>query len=120
MSGTRRKAGQLGPQVEGYRAWLALQGYTPQTVRGMLKDLGQVGLWMSGEGLLAAQLDETVLTAFRVASRTAGRRKALGRQALAPLLNYLRHAGVTRRRIRHGRPTRPLLLVGSAPLPGVM
>ena len=32
MSGTRRKAGRLGPQVEGYRAWLAQRGYTPQTV----------------------------------------------------------------------------------------
>ena len=44
MSGTRRKPGQLGPQVEGYRAWLAHRGYTSQTVRNMLKDLGQVGV----------------------------------------------------------------------------
>ena len=44
MSGTRRKAGRLGPQVEGYRAWLAQRGYTPQTIRNMLKDLGQVGV----------------------------------------------------------------------------
>ena len=58
MSGTRRKAGLLGPQVEGYRAWLAQRGYTPQTVRNMLKDLGQVGLWLVGAGLEAAQLDE--------------------------------------------------------------
>ena len=40
MSGTRRKAGLLGSQVEGYRAWLLRRGYTPQTVRNMLKDLG--------------------------------------------------------------------------------
>jgi hypothetical protein len=38
MSGTRRKAGQLGPQVEGYRSWLAQRGYTPGTARNMLKD----------------------------------------------------------------------------------
>jgi len=44
MSGTRREAGQLGPQVEGYIAWLTQRGYSPGTVRGMLKDLGQVGL----------------------------------------------------------------------------
>ena len=42
MSGTRRKAGLLGPEVEGYRAWLTHRGYTPGTVRNMLKDLGQV------------------------------------------------------------------------------
>jgi hypothetical protein len=45
MSGTpRRKAGLLAPQVEDYRFWLAQHGYTPQTTRNMLKDLGQVGL----------------------------------------------------------------------------
>jgi hypothetical protein len=53
MSGTRRKAGRLGPQVEGYRAWLPDRGYTPATVRNMLKDLGQAGVWMSGAGLEA-------------------------------------------------------------------
>jgi hypothetical protein len=40
MAGARRKPGQLGPQVEGYRAWLAHRGYTPQTIRNMLADLG--------------------------------------------------------------------------------
>ncbi|MDX2918328.1 hypothetical protein [Streptomyces sp. NE06-03C] len=44
---TRRKAGVLTAQVEGYRAWLAERGYTAQTSRNMLKDLGQVGLWLS-------------------------------------------------------------------------
>ncbi len=33
MGSTRRKPGQLGPQVEGYRVWLADRGYTSQTVR---------------------------------------------------------------------------------------
>jgi hypothetical protein len=64
MSGTRRKAGQLGPQVECYKAWLTQRGYTPGTVRSMLKDLGQVGLWMSTQGLEAAHLDEGRMTAF--------------------------------------------------------
>jgi site-specific recombinase XerD len=35
------------------------------------------------------------MTAFRVTSRAAGRRKVLGPQALAPLLSYLRQAGAT-------------------------
>jgi hypothetical protein len=54
MAGTRRKAGLLGPQVEGYRAWLTQRGYAPGTVRNMLKDLGRVGVWLSGEGLEAS------------------------------------------------------------------
>ena len=95
MSGTRRKPGQLGPQVEGYRAWLAQRGYTPQTVRNMLTDLGQVGRWMSGEGLEPAQLDEDAMAAFLAARQAAGRRRALGPRAMMPLLSYLREAGVT-------------------------
>ena len=95
MAGTRRKPGQLGPQVEGYRAWLAGRGYTPQTVRNMLADLGRVGRWMSGEGLVAAELGEDAMVAFAVAWHAAGRRRALGPRAMMPLLSYLREAGVT-------------------------
>ena len=36
MASTRRKPGQLGPQVEGYRAWLADRGYT-WTTPGILE-----------------------------------------------------------------------------------
>ena len=95
MSGTRRKAGRLGPQVEGYRAWLAQRGYTPQTVRNMLKDLGQVGVWMSAAGLETDQLDEDAMVTFLAARQAAGRRRALGPRAMIPLLTYLRDAGVT-------------------------
>ena len=58
MSGTRRKPGVLGPQVECYRVWLTGQAYTPGTVRNMLKDLGQLGRWLSSEELEAGQLNE--------------------------------------------------------------
>ncbi len=95
MSGSRRKAGWLGLQVEGYRAWLADRGYTPATVRNMLKDLGQVGVWMSVAGLDAGQLDEDAMAAFLAARQAAGRRRALGPRAMVPLLSYLREAGVT-------------------------
>jgi len=61
----------------------------------MLKDLGQVGVWMSREGLATAQLDEDVMVAFLAVSRAAGRRKVLGPRAMAPLLSYLREVGVT-------------------------
>jgi site-specific recombinase XerD len=95
MAGTRRKPGQLGPQVEGYRTWLADRGYTPQTVRNMLADLGRLGRWMSGEGLVAAKLDEEAMAAFAVARQAAGGGRALGPRAMMPLLSYLREAGVT-------------------------
>ena len=81
MSGTRRKAGQLAPEVEGYGAWLVERGYTPSTIRNMLKDLGQVGLWLSSQGLTAADLDEERVAAIP------------GTRAMAPLLDYLRATG---------------------------
>lgn len=94
MASTRRKAGLLGPQVEGYRAWLMQRGYTPGTVRNMLKDLGRVGVWLSGEGLEASQFDEERASAFLTARRAAGHRRIPGPRAMVPLLSYLRETGV--------------------------
>jgi site-specific recombinase XerD len=94
MSGTRRKPGVLGPQVEGYRVWLAQRGYTPGAVRNMLADLGRVGRWLSAQDLEAAQLTEARMAAFLAARRAAGARKVPGPRAMVPLLTYLREVGV--------------------------
>lgn len=94
MASTRRKAGLLGPQVEGYRAWLMQRGYAPGTVRNMLKDLGRVGVWLSGEGLEASQFNEERVSAFLTARRAAGHRRIPGPRAMVPLLSYLRETGV--------------------------
>ncbi len=91
-------SGSQSPDAAGLLAhvWLGRQGYTAGTVRGMLKDLGQVGLWMSREGLREAHLDEAAMLDFLVASGAAGRRKVLGPRGMSPLLTYLREAtGVT-------------------------
>jgi site-specific recombinase XerD len=94
MSGRRRKAGLLGPQVEGYRAWLTGRGYTPGTIKNMLNDLGQVGRWLSAEGLGARQVSEELMAAFLVTRREAGQRRVPGMRAMAPLLRYLREVEV--------------------------
>jgi ribosomal protein L28 len=93
LSGTRRKAGQLGSHVEGYRGWLTRRRYTPGTVRIMLKDLGQVGLWLSAEGLRVGDLSEERVAAFQSALRRVGRSRSPGPRALVPLMSYLREAG---------------------------
>ncbi len=93
MSGTRRKAGQLWPHVEGYREWLKQRGYTPDTVRNMLKDLGQVGLWLSAEGLKIEDLNEERMAAFQSARRSVGRSRSPGPRAMVPLMRYLKEAG---------------------------
>lgn len=65
MSGTRRKRGRLGPFVESYRAWLWARDYTPGTTRGMLRVLGQLGRWMSEEGLEPGRVNAAAIEAFR-------------------------------------------------------
>src|SRR5689334_6500931 len=95
MANPRRQAGVLAPHVEDYRAWLAGHGYTGQTIRNMLKDLGQAGLWLSGQGLEARDLDEERLEQHLSDLRKAGRRRVTGPRGMAPLLTFLREAGVT-------------------------
>ena len=95
MANPRRQAGVLAPHVEDYRAWLAGHGYTGQTIRNMLKDLGQAGLWLSGQGLEARDLDEERLEQHLSDLRKAGRRRVTGPRGMAPLLAFLREAGVT-------------------------
>ncbi len=94
MSGTRRNAGGLGPQVEGYRAWLGKRGYSPDTVRNMLKELGQVGRWLTAQGLDAEQLNEDRIVAFMLSRRESGYRRVPGARAMEPLLSYLREVGL--------------------------
>src|ERR1035441_6963108 len=67
MSGTRRRPGRLGPFVDGYRVWLLEAGYTPQTVRAMLKDLGSLGRWMDVESVEVGALTVTAIESFLAA-----------------------------------------------------
>ncbi|MGH9252240.1 MAG: tyrosine-type recombinase/integrase, partial [Acidimicrobiales bacterium] len=70
------------------------RGYTPGTIRNMLNDLGQVGQWLSAEGLGARQVSEELMAAFLTARREAGQRRVPGIRAMAPLLSYLREVEV--------------------------
>lgn len=109
MAGTRRKAGRLDPYVDGYRAWLTRQGYTPGTVLNMLAVLGHVGRWLSSEELEAAELDENRMAEFRSALRAAGHHRVPGARALGSLLSYLREAGVVAEATRSVTPQEVLL-----------
>lgn len=94
MSGTRRKPGRLGPFVEGYRVRLLELGYTPGTVRGMLRVLGQLGRWMEAEDLEPGRLDDAAIEAFLAARRAGGGRRVPTVRALGQLVRYLREVGV--------------------------
>jgi site-specific recombinase XerD len=90
MGTPRRKAGPLGREVEGYRAWLTQRGYTEQTVRNMLQYLGQLGRWLQARRLEVSDLDEQRMVAFLADRQVAGAPRVLGPRAMDPLLTYLR------------------------------
>jgi len=94
MSGTRRKPGRLGPFVEGYRICLLEAGYTAETVRGMLKDLGRLGRWMDSEGVEVGAVTVASIESFLSDWRAAGSRRVPTVRALRSMLTYLREVGV--------------------------
>ena len=92
VASSRRKPGRLGPQVDGYQAWLLKRGYSPDTVRNMLKLLGQIGRWLEVENLAVTDLDESQLDRFIAARRAAGDRRCPGPRGMRPLLGFLRES----------------------------
>jgi site-specific recombinase XerD len=80
----------MGPHIDGLRTqWLEL-GYTPSTVRNMLKVVGRLGRWMEIVDLEVSQLDATSIEAFVRSLRDDGARRVPGVRSFTPLLDYLR------------------------------
>jgi len=80
--------------VEGYRVSLLAAGYTPQTVRLMLKDLGRLGRWMDANGVEIGAVDVASIEVFLTDWRADGRRRVPTIRALRSMLAYLREVGV--------------------------
>lgn len=89
MSGTRRKAELLTPFVPGYRAKLLALGYTPETARGLLKVLGQLGRWMADNEVAVSQLDWAIISRFLAYRRADSFRQMPHRRGLRLLLEFL-------------------------------
>jgi len=94
MSGTRRKPGELGPFVDGYRSRLVTLGYSSSYVRNVLKELGSLGRWMTAEQIQAGQLCESRIAEFLAERQEAGRARVPTLRSFEPLLCYLRDGGV--------------------------
>lgn len=109
MSGTRRKPGRMHAHVEGFQARLLELGYTPGTVRDMLKTVGRLGRWMASTDVEPSQLDEASIDAFRAALRAGGTRRVPGRRAFRPLLDYLTDQGVVPIEVVASTPVEELL-----------
>lgn len=91
MAGTRRKPGRMGPHVDGFKAWLLERGYSPGTVRNMLKAAGQLGRWMTNVDLDVAGLNATSVEAFVQSCRERDVGRVPGVRSFSPLLDYLRN-----------------------------
>ena len=86
------RVGPLVPDLDGFAAWLAAQGYTRKSARTKLRLVRHLSLWLESERLGAEALDEERLETFLLARGPRNARNgeaATGRQ----LLIHLRHEG---------------------------
>jgi len=84
----------MGPFVSGFEGWLLDLGYTPSTVRNMLKEVGHLGRWMTARGLPASRLGAQPIAEFVCDQRGRDRRRAPTVRSFLPLLDFLRCEGV--------------------------
>jgi integrase/recombinase XerD len=89
-----RVAGQLAPFAVGFAAVLVRRGYSGQPAAQQLRLMAHVSRWLGTEGKRAAELNAVTVEAFVVSRRAAGYSNHLTRDALLPLLGYLRGLGV--------------------------
>ena len=94
MSGTRRKPGRMGAHIEPFRERLLAAGYTPGTVRGLLKVMGQLGRWMDAQGVADNGLANADIASFCRFSDSRSARRGPRLRSADPLVSYLRDVGV--------------------------
>lgn len=94
MGTTRRKSGVLTVEVEPYRQWLLEQGFTPSTVRLLLRNLSQLGVWLQERGLAGTAIDRACLDELFAERRALGRRGVPGRLGISRLLAFLDERGL--------------------------
>jgi site-specific recombinase XerD len=84
----------MKPFIGRFEVRLLELGYSPGTVRGVLKQVGQLGLWMESEGIEASELTKDVIGGFICARQAAGRRRVPSVRSFGSLLEFLRSEGV--------------------------
>jgi site-specific recombinase XerD len=94
MGTTRRKSGVLTAEIEPYRRWLLEQGFTPATVRLLLRSLSQLGVWLQERGLAGTVIDAAWLDELCAERRQLGRRGVPGRLGVSRLLAFLDERGL--------------------------
>ncbi len=91
---TRRKSGVLTAEIEPYRQWLLAQGFTPATVRLLLRHLSQLGVWLQEHELPGTTIDLGSLDELFAERRALGRRGVPGCLGMGRLLAFLEERGL--------------------------
>jgi site-specific recombinase XerD len=78
----------------GYDGWLAAQGFSPHVRQLRVWQLGQLSLWLEGEGLGIGDWVDALAARFAAAHRTAGYRTYRSSLSLRVPIAYLRGLGV--------------------------
>lgn len=86
-------SGPLGGFVEGFLGELAELGYSPRSYEWQLRLLRHLSEWLAAQGLATGDLTTVVVSRF-LAERSRAGVKMRSERAMAPLLGYLRRAGV--------------------------
>ena len=84
----RLRAGPLSDDIDGFAAWLASEGFDPNTGRQKLRLVSDLSRWLDDSGLAVDALDERRVEEFLQALEPQRRRlsdAAAGRQLLAHL-----------------------------------
>ena len=110
MSRRRRKPGSMGPYVNGFARRLTKLGYSPGTIRNLLKAVGQLGRWLEGERLEVSEINQDAIEAFVRSRRIGGYRWVPSVRSFRPLLVYLRAEGVLAQEAPGSSPVGELLV----------
>jgi site-specific recombinase XerD len=87
-------SGRLEPFIEGFRTHLLDAGYTPGTVKNVLKDVGRLGRWMADADIEPSRLDDGAIANHLASLRSGGAHRVPGERAMQPLLDYLKSRAV--------------------------
>lgn len=89
-----RVTGPLAPHADGFRLALAGLGHSPWSRTFHLHLMADASRWLDEHGLAASGLTDASASAFVRDRRARGRARFRGMQGLAPLLGFLRDAGI--------------------------
>ena len=94
MGTSRRRSGVLAGEVEPYRAWLLAQGYSPGSVRTLLRNVSHLGVWLQAQGKPATRIDPADVRQMFASRRQLGRHGVPGEAGTGRFLMFLDDRGL--------------------------